>query len=192
MMVFGITNRKLCEDFYIQISKISTSRLDYLILREKDLPEEELLQLALEVKNRLKQTDIKLIINSNIDVAKAIKADGIQLSYNKFLELKHRPFKKVGVSIHSYNEAIEAYKLGADYVIYGHVFETECKKGLKPRGVIELSKIAKDIDIPVIGLGGIDHCNYKEVLQAGAEGIAVMSSLMNAQDVSEFVEKFLI
>lgn len=192
MIVFGITNRNLCSDFYEQINKISKSNLDYLILREKDLEQEELLKLAIDIKIELKETNIKLIINSDINVAEEIDADGIQLSFSKFLEFKQKPYKKVGVSIHSYEEAIQAYKLGADYIIYGHVFQTECKKGLKPRGVIELSKIVKDIDIPVIGLGGINHCNYKEVIEAGSTGIAVMSSLMKAEDVSEFVQKFSI
>jgi thiamine-phosphate pyrophosphorylase len=215
MVVIGITNRKLCKDFYEQISEISKSELNYLIIREKDLNSEKLFDLALKVKEELKNTSIKIIINSNIDVAKKIGADGIQLSFKDFIDInnklytentinsreevdnfefkgnKYKIYKMVGVSIHSFEEGMQAYKLGADYVIYGHVFQTDCKKDLLPRGVKEIEDLSKKIIIPVIGLGGIDEGNFKEVLNAGAKGIAIMSSLMKNQNPKELIEAFI-
>ncbi|WP_244834915.1 thiamine phosphate synthase [Clostridium sp. BJN0001] len=181
MLVFGITNRKLCDDFYSQIEKISLSSIDYLILREKDLSYDELLKMACKVKEILKKSNIKLIINSSVDVAKKIDAYGVQLSFNDFKNLRRKNesiYKRVGVSIHSFEEGIEAQKLGATYVIYGHVFETECKKGLKPRGTSEIKKMSEVMNIKIIGLGGINKNNYKEVIKNGASGIAVMSGIM--------------
>jgi len=214
MIIVGITNRNLCIDFYEQIRKIAKSKLDYLIIREKDLENENLLKLALKIKEELKDTKIKIIVNSNIDVAKKIKADGIQLSFKNFTEVNnklhtengidlknmvdkfeimgknYKIYKTIGVSIHNYEEGIEAYKLGADYVIYGHVFETDCKKGIVPRGIKEIEILSKNISIPIIGLGGIDENNFKEVLNSGAKGIAIMSSLMKSQNPKELINKY--
>ena len=135
MDVIGVTNRKLCKDFYEQIRKIAKCDLKYLILREKDLKEEELEIMASRVKGILKQTEIKLIINTNIKIADNVNAYGIQLSFNDFIEKDIKKFQGiVGVSVHSLEEALEAENKNADYIIYGHIFETECKKGVCPRG----------------------------------------------------------
>lgn len=212
MIIIGITNRSLCTDFYEQIKKIAKSKLNFLIIREKDLNNQELLELSLKVKEELKDTNIKIIVNSNIDIAKRIDADGIQLSFKDFVDNnnklytknrinfteivdnfknvgnEYKVYKMVGVSIHSYNEGLQAYKLGADYVIYGHVFQTECKKNLTPRGIEEIEALSSQINIPIIGLGGIDENNFKEVIDAGAKGIAIMSSLMRSQDPKILIE----
>ncbi|WP_026886155.1 thiamine phosphate synthase [Clostridium beijerinckii] len=212
MSIVGITNRKLCKDFFKQIKKISESNLDCLIIREKDLSSEELMILVLKVKEELKGTNIRIIINSNIDIAKRADADGVQLSFNDFINIsnklytgkainskdmvdnfefkgnKYKIYKMVGVSIHSYEEGIQAAKLGADYVIYGHVFETDCKKGLQPRGIKEIEALSKDISIPIIGIGGINKENFKEILNAGASGIAIMSSLMKDKNPEELIK----
>ena len=180
MKIIGVTNRKLYNDFYSRITEIAKENvLQYLILREKDLNDKELLKMALKIKEIIVNSDIKLIINSNISVAEEVEAFGVQLSFNKFLE-KGKEFTKgiVGVSIHSLEEAIEAEKLGADYLLYGHVFETDCKKGVKPRGLDELKEINKVVKTPVYAIGGISLLNYKKVLDVGTTGIAVMSGLV--------------
>lgn len=179
MDIIGVTNRKLCNDFYSRIKEISKSNLKYLILREKDLEYKELLIMAKNVQSILKDSNIKLIINSNVEVAEEVNAYGIQLSFKDFCENKGKNLNGIkGVSVHSLSEAIEAEKRGANYIIYGHVFNTDCKKGLKPRGLIEFKEICNKVNIPVYAIGGINKENYKSVLEAGADGVAVMSSLM--------------
>lgn len=179
MDIIGVTNRKLCNDFYKRIKEISKSNLKYLILREKDLEYKELLIMAKNVQSILKDSNIKLIINSNVEVAEEVNAYGIQLSFKDFCENKGKNFNGIkGVSVHSLSEAIEAEKRGANYIIYGHVFNTDCKKGLNPRGLIEFKEICNKVNIPVYAIGGINKENYKSVLEIGADGVAVMSSLM--------------
>ena len=179
MDIIGVTNRKLCHDFYKRIGEISKSNLKYLILREKDLDDDELLLMAKRVKNILSNCGIKLIINTNINVANKVNSYGVHLSYKDFLSNKHKNFKGiVGVSVHSLEEAIDVERKGADYIIYGHIYETSCKKGLRPRGVEELKKICITINIPVYAIGGINKKNYGDVLKCGVSGVAVMSSLM--------------
>jgi thiazole tautomerase (transcriptional regulator TenI) len=213
MIIVGITNRKLCIDFYSQIRKISKSKLNYLIIREKDLEDKDLLELVLKVKEEIKDTDIKLIINSNMDIAEKSDADGIQLSFKDFVKISNKlcgknnidsrgivdnfhirgnKYKIIGVSIHSYEEGIQACKLGADYVIYGHVFETDCKKGIEPRGLEDITALSKMIGIPLIGIGGINQNNFREVLNAGAKGIAIMSSLMTSQSPLNLLMNFQV
>lgn len=180
MKIIGVTNRKLCNDFYKRIREIANEDLNYLILREKDLKEEELEIMAMRVKGILKDSKIKLILNGNIKVADNINAYGVQLSYDKLKEIAKDEFEGIiGVSVHSLEEALEAEAYGADYILYGHVFETECKKGLKPRGLEDLKKTCQKLKIPVYAIGGINSSNYMNVLDSGAKGIAIMSSLMN-------------
>ena len=191
MDIIGVTNRKLCNDFYKRIKEISKSNLKYLILREKDLEYRELLIMAKNVQSILKDSNIKLIINSNVEVAEEVNAYGIQLSFKDFCKNKGKNFNGIkGVSVHSLSEAIEAEKRGANYIIYGHVFNTDCKKGLKPRGLIEFKEICNKVNIPVYAIGGINKENYKSVLEIGADGVAVMSSLMKNSILSSKIKTY--
>lgn len=179
MKIIGVTNRSLCEDFYKRIREIANEDLNYLILREKDLREEELEIMAMRVKGILKSSKVKLVLNENVKIADNINAYGVQLSYEKFKKLTKDDFEGIiGVSVHSLEEALKAEEYGADHILYGHIFETECKKNLKPRGLKELKKICERLKIPVYAIGGINTSNYKSVLDVGAEGIAIMSTLM--------------
>ena len=177
--IIGVTNRKLCDDFYDRIAEISKMNLEYLILREKDLSYEELKIMAKKIKDILLDSKIKLIINGNINVARAVEAFGLQLSFKDFSDGVSKDYEGViGVSIHSLREAIEGETLGANYLLYGHVFETDCKKGVTPRGLVELKEICSSVKIPVYAIGGIDEENYKSVINSGAYGVSIMSSLM--------------
>lgn len=177
--IIGVTNRKLCHDFYGRIAEISKMDLEYLILREKDLSYKELKIMAKKIKDILLDSKIKLIINGNINVACAVEAFGLQLSFKDFSEAVAKNYDGViGVSIHSLREAIESETLGASYLLYGHVFETDCKKGVTPRGLVELKEICSRVKIPVYAIGGIDEENYKSVINSGAYGVSIMSSLM--------------
>ena len=97
-------------------------------------------------------------------------------------------FKKIGSSCHSVEDAEEALSLGAGYITAGHIYETDCKKGLVPRGTIFLKSVCESVDIPVYAIGGISPQNIKDVVNAGAEGVCIMSSFMNCPDVSEYMK----
>jgi thiamine-phosphate pyrophosphorylase len=68
--------------------------------------------------------------------------------------------------------------LGASYVTAGHIFATDCKKGLEPRGITFLENVCASVDIPVYAIGGISSDNYMEALDAGAQRVCMMSALM--------------
>lgn len=189
--IYIVTNRKLIREgsIYDVIERCAKMGADGVILREKDLGYEELKDIALGVRNITQKYNIPLIVNGNIDVAMDIKADGFHSSFQAFKNIaekmglekriQSRKSKFIyGVSIHKYEEALEAEKLGADYLIAGNIFETDCKPGLEGKGIDFLWKICGSINIPVIAIGGININNIENVLAAGAYGAAIMSYAM--------------
>ena len=87
-------------------------------------------------------------------------------------------FQTVGASVHSIEEAQKAERLGASYIIAGHIFATDCKRNLAPRGLEFLNNVCRSVKIPVYAIGGITPDNLRDVLNAGAAGACVMSGLM--------------
>ncbi len=233
-----VTNRKLCKGyekygfdaFYDRISEIVNMKQDIrpasIILREKDLSEEEYREVAKRLKTICDRAGVvfcahnyalvaeelgtpahfplhvleKLVRDKKIsktnprnsgmlnEISNGIPdgrsngmpdeisngmPDGRSEIYN---------LMRYGASCHSVEDALCAYKLGCDYVTAGHVYITDCKKGLAPRGIDFLKKMCDSVPIPVYGIGGIDLESDKidEVKQAGAKGACIMSGYMKA------------
>lgn len=130
-MYLCITNRKLCNEPLPQrIKKLNACQeVEKIILREKDLSEQEYETLAeqcLEVCRK------PLVLHTYVNTAEKLGVGQIHLSMKDCR--KYKGNLKKGVSVHSVEEAKEAELLGASYLIAGHIFHTECKKGLPPRG----------------------------------------------------------
>lgn len=191
-MLFLISNRRLVEDgnFKKIIKKCVDSNIDAIILREKDLPSSELFVLAKEMKETINSKKTLLIINNDIDVAKNVNADGYHIGFEKFINEKPVFNGLIGVSVHSLDEAIIAEKEGASYLLASHIFETDCKKDLEPKGIKLIKDIKKKVKIPVIALGGINFDNINEVFEAGSNGVAVMSSIMKCNEPEVITRKY--
>lgn len=181
MELIAITNRKLCQgDFLKQIEKLSKSGVSGIVLREKDLDDaqyEDLLRKCLSV---LKDSPVPLYVNQKVDVAKKLSHPFVQVSYSDFLKNpeKMKDFKRVLVSVHAAEEAKNAQKLGADGVIAGHIFVTDCKKGLPPRGIPFLQSVLDQVSIPVYAIGGITKETLPKLLGMAIQGACVMSASM--------------
>lgn len=194
-----ISNRKLCENENLekQIEKIFSAyerkiilknfEIVALTLREKDFNKNEYLKLIEEIYPICQKYKINLILHQNYDLNldDKYKIDGIHLSYNIFKSLNEnikaeliKKYKRIGVSIHSLDEAKEVENLGASYVIAGHIFETDCKKGLKPRGLKFVKDLSSTLTIPIFAIGGIDEKNSQSVIDSGAFSVCMMSNLM--------------
>ncbi|WP_229750198.1 thiamine phosphate synthase [Paenibacillus nasutitermitis] len=135
----------------------------------------------------------KLMINDRIDVAWAAKLQGAQLSYRSLNVRDARaafPGLRLGCSVHEHEEALLAEGQGADFLLYGHVFETASKPGQQPRGISALEQIAGSVKIPVIAIGGIYPDRVHEVVAAGAAGVAVLSGVTQAADPLVAVKKY--
>lgn len=182
-----VTARKLCgDDFIKRIEKVSRN-CDLIILREKDLSPEEYFSLGEKILHACSNGRAAPVLHCFWEKALELHHDKIHLSLRDFRENPQirEKFSLVGVSVHSVEEAKEAQSLGADYITAGHIFETDCKKGLKGRGLEFLQNVAKSVSIPVYAIGGIKGVNMESVKNAGANGACIMSGFMKADDFGE-------
>lgn len=180
-MIICVTNRHLCGgDFLEQIKRVC-QRAEIIILREKDLSEEEYFRLAQRVQKICRDNGRKFYVNSFYSTAERIGADGLQVSYSDFCRFAQRGIfiENTGCSVHSAEEAENAFRLGAKFLVAGHIFSTDCKKGLPPRGLGFLDNVLKKVEIPVYAIGGINEENMCRVISAGADGVCMMSAAMH-------------
>lgn len=187
--VIAVTNRRLSQrPFLEQIKRVCLLRPEAVILREKDLSETEYAKLAEEVYNITTSYDVRLIIHTYINVARELGINTVHMSLHNMREYRKEFIDnvnkinniKTGCSIHSVEEAVEARNMGASYITAGHVYATDCKKGLAPRGLDFLKNVCDSVDIPVYAIGGIniDDGRRKEVKKYGAAGSCIMSGMM--------------
>lgn len=175
----------MCQgDFLKQIEKITQENVyDAILLREKDLSPQEYLKLAKVVISLSGRENKKCILHNFPEVALELGHPYLHLPLRVWEEYKEKEFlrgkiKEMGTSVHSIEQAEKAMKLGADYVTAGHIFRTDCKKGLEPRGLGFLEKIVRTVSVPVYGIGGIHSDNEESVLEHGAAGVCIMSGCM--------------
>lgn len=180
-----VTNRKMCGDFLSRANELHKNGIE-VILREKDLTESEYEELA----KRVIEVCPSVTLHTYTDTAKRL---GIKKVHLPFSALKRNmDFETVGVSVHSAEEAKAAEEMGADYVIAGHIFATDCKKGLAPRGTDFLREVVNSVAIPVYAIGGITPDNIGMVKQAGAMGACIMSGFMKCENVKGYTEELTI
>lgn len=190
--IICVTNRKLCRENVLErITKIAACHPAAILLREKDLTPAEYKVLAEQVMEICREQDVKCILHSFVDVALSLRADAVHLPLTLLRTMAPEDkvrFSVIGASCHSPEESREAQQLGCSYITAGHVFDTDCKKGLPGRGISFLQDVCAAVTIPVFAIGGIDSGNIAEVRSAGASGVCLMSSLMMSNDVSRLLQ----
>lgn len=197
--LYLITDRKLFKDNFSLFTAIENALkggLKAVQLREKDLGTRELLPMAYRLREITNAYTAKLFINDRLDIALAVKADGVHLGQKS---MPAHAVKKVvqdklliGVSTHNLNEAIEAERGGADFITLGPLYETSSKlKYGAPIGVDALRKVKPNVTIPVLGIGGITLDTVREVMDAGADGVALISGILASKNITETTEAFL-
>lgn len=192
-MVIYVTNRRLChDDFLVRIDKLASGKPDGIILREKDLSPADYEALTIKIKEICKKHGVPLIINQNVVVALRLRVPGIGLSMENLRKYQNelQGFTHIGASVHSVDEAVEAQRLGATYLIAGHIFSTDCKKGVPPRGLSFLNEVCNKVSLPVFAIGGITEDNVNRVRSAGTKGICIMSEAMTTESPEELRGKF--
>ncbi len=156
-------------------------------IREKDLGGRELLSLASSIRSSI--PGARLFVNDRVDVALAASADGVHLGQQGIpVRAVRERFRDIliGASTHSLDEALRAEEEGADFVTFGPVFYTPSKVPYgPPLGVERLKKVTERVGIPVFAIGGIKRENVKEVIDAGAHGVALISAIMEAPCVED-------
>lgn len=190
--LIAVTNRHLCKgDFLDRIRLLVDCRVPKILLREKDLLPEAYEELSHKVLEICRATDTKCILHNYVDAALHEKADAIHLPLQTALTEKEKltAFSHLGISTHSIEQVRKAEDIGAAYVTYGHVFATDCKEGVPPRGLASLAEITAQTELPVYAIGGIHIENVRSALAAGAKGVCIMSTAMQAEQKE--IQKFL-
>lgn len=233
--IIAVTNRKLCgRPFLEQIGRICEVHPAAVLLREKDLPREEYQKLAGQVKKICERYGVTCILHFYPEAAEALGSRNLHLPLYKLREFAegtagtepgreasgrslkvrgagecgkmHRDYDILGCSVHSVEEAVEAESLGATYLTAGHIYATDCKMGVPPRGLAFLREICERVTIPVYAIGGIgledreaenegmgreereaeyrerkgvpDERQMREIYAQGAAGACIMSGMM--------------
>lgn len=189
--ILCITNRLLCrEDFLTRIEKIAGAHPSGIVLREKDLQEDEYRKTAVKVLEICQRHQTPCILHSFPGVALQLGCTAIHLPLSVLRSLPDRDkakFTVIGASCHSVEEAKEAERLGCTYITVGHIFDTDCKKGLPGRGFDFLKNICQSVCVPVYAIGGIRAENIMQVQNAGAKGACVMSGIMTCDNVRKYL-----
>ncbi|MDW5563852.1 MAG: thiamine phosphate synthase [Methanomassiliicoccus sp.] len=160
---------------------------DVIQLRDKNLTSAELYHLAVQMGKEVQGAGRLFVINDRLDIALAAGADGVHLGQDDLPAIVARaiaPHLTIGVSVSSVDEAVKAERDGADYIAVSPLFETRSKGDAGPgHGLKVLRAIKEAAAIPVIGIGGIDRSNVTEVIESGADGVAVISAVVSQPDI---------
>lgn len=191
--LLSFTSRTLCkEDFLARVGAICAAGIDGIILREKDLPELKYRSLAADVLQICRDTGTPCALHTYVTAAKSLHAEALHLPLHAFLALgekEKRVFPTIGVSCHSLDDVVAAQEGGCSYVTLGHIFATDCKKGLPGRGLDFLTDVCRHASVPVYAIGGIDKDNIARVRDAGASGACIMSGLMVCPNPAAYLEE---
>jgi thiamine-phosphate pyrophosphorylase len=165
-------------------------------LREKDLAPRDLYPLALDLRALTRPYGARLLINDRIDIALAVEADGVHLTTASLPTAVARrllgPERLLGVSTHTVAEAQAAAAGGADFLVFGPIFYTPSKAPYgEPIGLEALRIVRAQVTLPILAIGGIKKANLDQVMAAGADGIAVISAVIAADDAAAASQELL-
>lgn len=189
LITSGATNARTTtasEDFanVLRLAEAAVAAgIDLFQIREKNMSARVLYQLAGKVAAITRGSATRLLINDRSDIASAAGADGVHLTTNSVptdvIRRASGPDFLIGVSTHSLTEATMAKKSGADFVVFGPVFETASKPQFGiPLGLEQLREVASAVSpFPVLALGGVEVGNVAACLDAGARGVAAIRLL---------------
>lgn len=166
-----------------RLAKLTELRPQAVILRAKSLDKAAYRTLALQAQQSCKVTGIPLILHSDWQLARELGISMLHLPLallRQISEYERAYFTWLSTSVHSVGEAQEAQALGATVLIAGHIYTTQCKAGLAPRGLGFLQNVCSAVNLPVYAIGGIsfDASQHAELQANGARGACVMSAYM--------------
>jgi len=178
------------------LQRVLTTTAPAIQLRERDLSTRDFVTLAREVQALTSSRRTQLLVNDRIDVALALDGVGVHLRSNSLPVSAVRQLlgsrRLVGISVHTIDEAVQAESQGADYIVFGPIYETPSKQMFgPPLGIHTLEKVCRLIRIPIIGIGGVTAARAREMRRAGAFGAAVITAILGAADVESATRELL-
>ena len=189
LSLYFVTDLKLCggkiETLLRVIEESILGGVSLIQFREKEMNDKEFFFLAKKIQNLTQSKNIPFIINDRVDIAKIIEADGVHIGQS---DLNYKEVRKIlgknaiiGISIESVDQAKEAESLDVDYLAVSPLFSTLTKKDTaKPLNLSGLKKIRKISTHSLVAIGGINEKNAKDVMENGADGIATISTIIQA------------
>lgn len=193
LLLYAVTDRAWVGEKTLkqQVEEALRGGVTCLQLREKGLSEEEFLEEAKEILELTKRYGVPLIINDHIRIAQEAGADGVHLGQDDVRADIARemlgPEKIIGISARTVEQAVRAWKMGADYLGCGAVFATSTKQDAKLMTRQTLQEITKAVPIPVVAIGGINRENLKKLRGTGVAGAALVSAVFGQKAIEEAV-----
>jgi thiamine-phosphate pyrophosphorylase len=195
--LYLITNTSIIRGLPLQetVQKAILGGLKFLQYREKNLSPLISYEMATALRRIAQDAGVSFIVNDDVSLALAVKADGVHLGQE---DLPIREARKIlgnesliGISTHSVQEALAAEKDGADYIGLGPIYPSTTKQTRPPLGCGIIREVKEKVRIPIFAIGGINLINLKEVLEAGATGVAVISAILTSSDITQTTREFL-
>lgn len=191
LLLYAVTDRSWLdgETLYAQVEKALEGGATFMQLREKELDEESFYREAVELKELCHRYQVPFVINDNVEIAKKMDADGVHVGQSDMAATDVRKIlgedKILGVSAQTVEQAVLAQQIGADYLGVGAVFPTGTKADASEVSEETLKAICEAVEIPVIAIGGITAENLSELSGSGICGIAVVSAIFAAEDITK-------
>ncbi|AVP54286.1 thiamine-phosphate synthase [Clostridium tetani] len=162
-------------------------------LREKNVSSKEFYEIAKDIKVITDKYNIPLIINDRVDIALAVNAEGIHIGQKDLPANIVRKIigedKILGVSANTIEDALKAQRDGADYLGVGAIFPTNSKKDAESTSIETLKEIKNAVNIPIVAIGGINENNVQKLKETNIDGIAVISTILEKEDVKKACEE---
>lgn len=178
-MIIFVQSNLIQENIVDRLEMLASLQPNAIVLREKNIKEENYLELAKKCQVLCKNNS-QIYIAHRIDIAKQLGVKNIHLSLEELIKNYNQleNFDKISVAIHSFEDLQIAQKYKISNVVVGHIFDTDCKRNLQSKGLVFLKNIVEKSLIPVWAIGGINQENFAKVLQNGASDYCIMSSAM--------------
>ena len=198
MLLYAVTDRAWVgtKSLYEQVKEALENGVTCVQLREKELDESDFLKEAKQISTLCKEHKVPFIVNDNVNIAIACKADGIHIGQEDMELTNVRKLVGedmiIGVSAHTVEEAIKAQEGGADYIGIGAVFTTSTKTDVDVLSFETLRSICEAVDIPTVAIGGIKKDNICKLKGSGIDGVAVVSAIFAAKDIATATKELLL
>ena len=198
ILLYAVTDRAWVgtKSLYEQVKEALENGVTCVQLREKELDESDFLKEAKQISTLCKEYKVPFIVNDNVNIAIACKADGIHIGQEDMELTNVRKLVGedmiIGVSAHTVEEAIKAQEGGADYIGIGAVFTTSTKTDVDVLSFETLRSICEAVDIPTVAIGGIKKDNICKLKGSGIDGVAVVSAIFAAKDIATATKELLL
>ena len=195
--LYLVTDRKLMSTNTLEeaVTQALEGGCTVVQLREKNCSSREFFETAIKIKEICHSFNVPIIINDRVDIALAADCDGVHVGQKdlpaNFVRKIIGENKIVGVSASTLEKAIEAEKNGADYIGCGAVFSTSTKTDTNSVTIQQIKEIKKNINIPVVAIGGIKQENIHLLNNTGIDGVAVVSAVIAQKDIKSAAKEML-